>query len=387
MTFSSAFSALCPGDAQLSGLQRVLDALPVVVWIDDPSQRQIIFSNRALDELWDIDFGNDRRVERLLERIHPDDLADFTTRLGHYGADGFSLDYRIIRRDGSIRWLRSRGVPVHDASGTMQLVVGTTQDVTAEHEHSESERQMLCRLLQADRLATLGALSAALAHDVRHHLHGLTMAAGVVSELVADVAIAVKDGSNSAAAVTALCQQGPELMRGVAESLARLQAQVNEMRQHGREQRPEQPQRFDAASTIRSVLRLSEPYLRGRGAALQVDIPEGACWQTGWSTQVEQAALNLLTNAAEALDRPGLPVRVSLTADATHWILAIEDGGPGIPADMRTELGRTARTTKPDGTGLGWAIIARCMQRHGGTWTISELSSRGTRIELIFPIA
>lgn len=352
----------------------------MAIWLDDPVGGRSVRGNPALDALWDLDAGAGPLEERLIERVHPDDRPRFAARWASTGSD-YDLAHRILWRDGCLHWVRSRALPIRDDAGGLRLRVCLCEPAAApEHDAAEP---LLLRLLRAERRAALAALSARLAHDVRHHLHGLTLASGVVEELIADLVQAGPGGRDQAQA--AICREVPEQTRGIAATLARLGSLVDALRQPERVLEPHPPQVFDAGGCVERITRCIEPCLRGRGADVRLRLAGAARVQRGWATLVEQAVLNLLTNAAAALDRPGCLVEVSLTGDPATWTITVADGGAGMPEALRATLGHRSCAPGPDGSGVGWSIIARCMRRHDGHWLITAPVGGGTRVDLVFP--
>ena len=104
--------------------------------------------------------------------------------------------------------------------------------------------------------------------------------------------------------------------------------------------------------------------------------------------QLGQTLLNLLKNAAEALEEaPTKEVHVKLVATTEAITLTIEDTGPGFPADKLTTLTDPDVTTRAKGTGLGLSIVKRTVDEHRGTLTLSNREQGGARVTLTFPKA
>ena len=105
-------------------------------------------------------------------------------------------------------------------------------------------------------------------------------------------------------------------------------------------------------------------------------------------SQLGQTLLNLLKNAAEALETTASKhISITLSTSASHATLVIEDNGPGFPADKIATLTEPYVTTRAKGTGLGLAIVKRSIEEHKGTLTLSNRESGGARVTLVFPLA
>jgi len=111
-----------------------------------------------------------------------------------------------------------------------------------------------------------------------------------------------------------------------------------------------------------------------------------------WETDpeiLEQALLNLLRNAAEAIEgQPGGEIRLEALPDGNFGVtVALSDNGPGVPEEVRTRLFEPFRTTKAFGTGLGLSITRNLARSLGGDLSIEPAARGGTRAVLRFPHA
>jgi len=101
--------------------------------------------------------------------------------------------------------------------------------------------------------------------------------------------------------------------------------------------------------------------------------------------QMEQALLNIVKNAIEAVDHDGT-ITVRLQPDAARLALTIEDSGPGIPADVRDQLFTPFFTTKPHGQGIGLTVIQEILVNHGFDFSLEAASEGPTRFTIRFPM-
>lgn len=101
--------------------------------------------------------------------------------------------------------------------------------------------------------------------------------------------------------------------------------------------------------------------------------------------QMEQALLNIVKNAIEAVDHDGT-ITVRLRPDAARLALTIEDSGPGIPADVRDQLFTPFFTTKPHGQGIGLTVIQEILVNHGFDFSLEAASEGPTRFTIRFPM-
>ena len=105
----------------------------------------------------------------------------------------------------------------------------------------------------------------------------------------------------------------------------------------------------------------------------------------GDAHHVEEVLANLIRNAVEA---KGLGAHIALFAesDGPGWVrIHVDDDGPGIPHELRTNIFKPFTTTKRKGTGLGLAICKKIVEEHGGTISIEDAPTGGARFVLRFP--
>lgn len=152
--------------------------------------------------------------------------------------------------------------------------------------------------------------------------------------------------------------------------------------------------RMDAAATeavslndcIESALNIGRNVLKNRVEVFRElgDLPKLACAPS----QINQVFLNLFTNAAQAMDKPGeLRIRTWADADAVH--VRVTDNGKGIAPENLTRIFDPFFTTKPvgEGTGLGLAISHQIIQKHGGEITVESVVGSGTSFHIRLPLA
>jgi len=144
-------------DAELK-FRQIADHLREVIWLGTPNFDTRLYVNPAYERIYGVDrqtLYDDPRS--LLELIHPDDqqrLIDAITEL-RKGRE-FSIEYRITRPDGQLRWIHSRGYPIYDEHGNVYRVAGIMEDIT-EQKHIEQEREELLASVRdaRDRLVNL----------------------------------------------------------------------------------------------------------------------------------------------------------------------------------------------------------------------------------------
>ncbi|HEY9909015.1 MAG TPA: PAS domain S-box protein [Thermosynechococcaceae cyanobacterium] len=138
--------------------RQLAENLQDVFWISQPSTGQTLYVSPAFETIWgqpiEVAYDPDRR----LETLHPDDRASIPTQFSEQIEQGrYDAQYRIIRPDGSLRWIRDRGFPIRDESGQVVRVTGIAEDIT-ERKQSEAALQSYSdRLEMALNVAQMGS--------------------------------------------------------------------------------------------------------------------------------------------------------------------------------------------------------------------------------------
>jgi signal transduction histidine kinase len=144
---------------------------------------------------------------------------------------------------------------------------------------------------------------------------------------------------------------------------------------------PEGPQsEVDVVELLEELGRAAVP----EGVRVAVQANGGRRTIQGYYDPLRRAFSNLLRNASEAMGGRGA-IDVGVTGDARGMGITIADHGPGIPEALRPRVFEPYFTTKPDGTGLGLALVRQTLEAHRGTITVGETPGGGATFAIVFP--
>ena len=222
------------------------------------------------------------------------------------------------------------------------------------------------RHLELEHMARIGQMSAVLAHEIRNPLGTIKGFAQLIGE----------------------SPENPhrELVDPILAETTRLENLVKDLLLYGRPPRP-QMRMTGWAKTAQAISSHAAHLLGKTGARFELTGPDFA-WETDPDI-LEQALLNLLRNATEAIEgQPGGEIRLDALPDGNSGVtVALSDNGPGVPEEIRTRLFEPFRTTKAFGTGLGLSITRNLARSLGGDLFIEAAGGGGTRAVLRFPHA
>lgn len=343
-------------------LERVADHVPLFLAYVDRSLR-VRYLNQQ--------YG--RWYERPIEEIRGRHVRDFVDaerwstiepryRRVFEGEAEVHLD-RFIASDGSERWGRVVMSPDRDEEGAVRGVIVSISDVTdlkrTEVELKRAHVELEERMLDSQRLESLGLLASGMAHDINSLLqviHGQLelVALGAGSEALAAAQQALRGASELGSQLLACSGRG---------SGERQPVEVNEL----------------VGEVTKLVARSLEPDRR-----LEVATAESPAWVLADTTQLRQVLLNLLLNAKDAIgSRGGIEVRVGFENDTV--VLEVADDGPGIGAEIRDRVFEPFFSTREGGRGLGLAAVRGIVSSHDGTLELDRSPSGGARFRVRLP--
>lgn len=317
--------------------------------------------------------------------IHPDDVDRVRrdTRAALAAKEDLEIQYRIRTKGGDEKWVLSRGRGVYDEQGKLQLVEGLLIDVTASKTAEANRLAMERKLLEGQKLESLGLLAGGVAHDFNNLLSAILGNASLAR-------LSIPPGN----------QADPQLKAIETASLraAELCRQMLAYAGKGRFV----VERVDVSSLVADIL----PLLRvsiARSANLNLDLGKELPGVKADATQLRQIVMNLVLNAVDALagrngeirirtsvasiDRPLLTRCVTGAGlpEGEYVTLEISDTGCGMSADVLNKIFDPFFTTKVSGRGLGLAAVLGIVRGHNGAMQVESAVGRGTTFRLYLP--
>lgn len=371
----------------------------------DSEQRYATFFENVAESLFTFTVGTDGRFRvEMLNRMAADGLAvDQAAVIGRCLREVFPpavaavLDerFRAACADGAVQEFEqavplTHGtvtwhtvvVPLDDGGGRPLKLLVTARDVTA-------RKQLEDEVLQTSKLATVGTMSAGIAHEMSQPLNAISLWATVGRRKLATLS-------------GAEAPQVEQALTVIEDQAQRMRKIIDHMRAFSRRDDGD-VEPFDAGDAVRQAVAMMEREFRVAEAPLTLDLPESLALPVmGRPIQFEQVVVNLLANARDAVVARAAaaeggadpPRRVTVQGErrGDTIVLTVRDTGGGIPPQVLGRLFEPFFTTKPTGTGtgLGLAICDRIIQSMGGRITAETVdvgtSEAGARFSIEVPV-
>ncbi|NLI80030.1 MAG: PAS domain S-box protein [Candidatus Riflebacteria bacterium] len=325
--------------------------------------------------------------ERLDALIHPDDRDRVLEHLeiGQTVTGKFQAEYRLRRKDGTWTQVEDRGVFLNDGTDSPQRLLGLMQDITARKEEEAERRRLEARMMQAQKLESLGVMASGIAHDFNNLLGAMLGNLDLLHREIPDTSplhrrvLAARKASQRAAE---LCRQlltytGKSHQSRVALDLNTLVRELGTI--------------LEVAVTKKTSLEL----------ALQPDLP----MIRGDPGEIHQVILNLVLNAAEALE--GTPGTITLATglracerafldhtwgkeslpEGRYVFFEVTDPGPGMSPETLQRIFDPFFSTRFPGRGLGLPTVLGIVRSLGGGILVDSSPGRGSRFTVLLPPA
>jgi PAS domain S-box-containing protein len=346
-----------------------------VFWITDSTKEKMVYISPGYEKIWG------RTCESLyaspktwMEAIHPEDRervaeAAMTRQvLGKYDET-----YRILRPDGTVRWIWDRAFPVTGENGEVIRIVGTAEDFT-------EKKKLEMQFLRTQRMESIGALAGGIAHDLNNVFAPIMMSIALLRSKVKDpeVCSVVDSLEASTRRGTDLVRQVVSFARGVDGRRVSV-----DLRHLGQE--------------MESVIRETFPKM----IEFESRIAKGLWPATGDPTQIYQVLMNLCVNARDAMPKGGKlkvtmqnvlldEIYAGMNPEArpgSYVLIRVEDSGTGIPKELHEQIFDPFFTTKRvgQGTGLGLSTTMAIVKSHGGFIQVESELEQGSRFDVYFP--
>ena len=310
-----------------------------------------------------LDRGTKPTLEKVFQRIHPEDAILVQQTLDRGVRDGTDMDFehRFLMPDGSVKYVHVVAHAVRDESGDLEFV-GAVMDVTERRLAEEALRKTQAELAHVTRVMTMGELTASIAHEINQPLSGIVTNANACLRWLAGATPNLDEARD---AVTRILRDGNR----ASDVITRIRALVRKA--------DTEKARLNINDALEEIAALAQAEVGRNGVTLRMQLGADLPPVLGDRVQLQQVMLNLVMNGIEAMsavtDRPRELLVRSRQHESAKVLVAVQDSGIGIDRHNLEKIFNAFYTTKSQGMGMGLAISRSIIENHGGRlWAISN---------------
>jgi len=283
------------------------------------------------------------------------------------------MEARLRRHDGVYRWFLIRAQAFRDDSGNIVRWYGTSTDIDDRRRVEEELRNAQSELARVTRVMAMGQLTASIAHEVNQPLSGIVTNASACLRML-DANPPNIEGARETARRT--IRDGHR----ASDVITRLRTLYSK--------REPALESMDLNEVAREVTALSSTEIQKNGVTLRQEFADGLPAAVGDRIQLQQVILNLLRNAAEAMntiDEHPKELLVKTERDGENVRLSVKDSGVGLTSEAADKIFQAFYTTKTDGMGIGLSISRSIIEAHRGRLWATPNDGPGSTFSFSIP--
>ncbi|HIJ96408.1 MAG TPA: transporter substrate-binding domain-containing protein [Desulfuromonadales bacterium] len=291
---------------------------------------------------------------------------------------------------GTLLWSRTLHKQV--ARRTSELA----QEVTERKRALEELKLHQSKLIQADKMASLGVLVAGVAHEINNPNGLILLNMPIIKDVYRDTEELLDrhyddqgDFTLGGLPYSRMRTEVPHLLDEMQEAANRIKRIVEELKDFSRQDSSPATDPVDINLIAQAAIRLTEPSIRAATILFSAEYAAGLPLVTGSSQRIEQVLINLILNACQALTDNGqsIALTTSYDQDTESVIFRLRDQGVGITPENVSRLTDPFFTTKREsgGTGLGLSVSASIVKEHEGSLQFNSAPGEGTTVTLTLP--
>jgi two-component system cell cycle sensor histidine kinase/response regulator CckA len=368
--------------------RQLAEAIREAFWIVSPDWKRVDYISPAYEEIWGRSCDSLRQrplswLDAVVDKDREAVVAELERKAkGDLGGPGFP-EYRIIRPDGSERWIAARAYPIRNERAELVAIAGVAEDITGRKEAEADHERLQAQLLQSQKMEATGRLTAGIAHDFNNMLTAILGFAELMQlQLFPDDPL----------------REMVDRILSSGRSAANL---VQQLMAFSRQQLL-QPKIVSLNDTIGGMEEMLRRMI-GEHVALEV-VHANELWPVEVDvSRFQQVIVNLAVNARDAMPQGGrLLIKTAndtldqayaaahLGVSAGDYVqVIVSDTGCGMPPEVKARIFEPFFTTKPTGkgTGLGLATAYGIVQQSGGHISFDSTEGKGTTFIVHLPRA
>ena len=357
--------------------RQLADNITDVFWMTSPDLKKIYYVSPGYELIWgrsteSVYDDPHQWVDAILPEERERVFGAFASLIGN--VPEVSVEYRITRPDGTIRWVHDRGFQVRDASGSVVRLTGIASDIT-------TRKRFEAQLFQSQKMEIVGKLAGGVAHEFNSII---TAIIGQSELLLADLP-----------AGSPLAKSAME----ISEAASRAATLTRQLQAYGRKQLLK-PETLDLNGVIAGMEGMFR-HLMGGDVDTQIVPAVGLQAVKADAGQIERVILNMAINARDAMPSGGKfmleTANISFDEESVgrypelkpgdYVMLAITDTGKGMSAEEKARVFEPFFSTKDvgQGVGLGLSICYGIIKQSGGHISVYSELARGTTFKIYLP--
>lgn len=348
-----------------------------VIWMSSSDGREILYVNPAYRKIWG------RKLDKLYagehsfeDNIHPEDLESVRQLMWQNPQEKWESVHRIVRPDGTFRWINNSSTPVVSPDGEVRLRVGIARDIT-EHKQAELDREEYFKHLNA------------LMHELERSNNDLQEFANIVSH---DLQEPLRTVSSFVQLLVnryhgELDDKADQYLNFILDGTTRMQTLLRDLlsfaRLGGGQLRLEH---IDLQSTLKKVLQnLDVKISENQAKIINKGLPEVVADEM----QMMHLLQNLVTNGIKFRGDEYPVLTVNSNRKNGEWVISVTDNGIGIDPKFADRIflifQRLHRRGEYEGTGMGLAICKKIVERHNGRIWVESTPGKGSAFHFTLP--
>ncbi len=309
--------------------------------------------------------------QAFLNTVHPEDreFVDNTNKEILENKENYSIDHRIVLPDGTLRTVHQECKTFYNEQGKPQKLRGIVQDITERKQAEEKLKIYQEQLLHAEKLSSIGKLSASIAHEINNPLFGIR---NVLERTKMCVPLKEAD------------ERFIDMAISETDRIAKLTRRLNNFFSPTRENK--EPVQIN--HVLEEIVLLAQKELADRNIHLKTHYSDVLPEVSAFPDQIRQVALNLFQNAMDAIPETGGEISLSTHHQNSHLYFTVQDNGIGMTEKIRKNIFEPFFTTKSkaEGTGLGLWVTHGIVQTHGGIIEVDSQCGKGTSFTVSLPM-
>lgn len=349
-----------------------------VFWMSDPLKQKMLYISPAYEEIWGRSCESlYQQPKSFLEAIHPEDQQRAITFVEQQPrGDKTDIEYRIIRPDGSMRWIRDRAFPIKNEVGQVYRIVGIAEDITQKRLAEEELKHKTMEAQEASRIKS--EFVSNVSHELRTPLNAIIgYNALLLDETYGNL------GRDQKPPLKGIQRNAEDLLKLVNEVLDLAKIESGKM--------PVEIEEVDLAALIQETITGMQPLFDQKSLFIRFS-PSGelpAIYSD--SDKIKQILVNLLSNAVKFTQRGGITITTTELPDKRGIEISVQDTGIGIKPEELPKIFSTFHqvdatvTREFGGVGLGLSIVKQLIGLLKGTVHVESVYGSGSTFQVFLP--